>query len=90
MLQKDINSTRCTQWFFFRVHNKQMKGKLRFHILNFFKNYSSYENGMKILYCTSSNNYKWTRGCEDIIYSKTNIKIQGEKYHYALSFSFSF
>jgi hypothetical protein len=90
LLQKDINSTRCTQWFFFRVHNRREKGRARLHILNFFKNYSSYENGMKVLVCSQSNGFTWRRGCEDITYRRTNLAIAGEKNYYALSFTFDF
>jgi cytosolic carboxypeptidase protein 2/3 len=45
---------------------------------------------MKILFCCESNNHTWSRGCEDITYRKTNIKVSGDKYHYALTFSYEF
>ena len=62
MMQNDINTYGCTQWFFFRVHNNKLKGKVTFNILNLLKNYSAYENGMKINICSQSNDYTWTRG----------------------------
>ena len=85
LLTKDFNTARCTQWFFFRVLNKQ-KGKLTFHFLNFFKDYSSFEYGMQICMASRSNNYTWERGGYDIKYRRTNIK-SGQKNLYCLSFS---
>jgi hypothetical protein len=90
LLQKDINTSRCTQWFFFRVHNGKLRGRVRFHILNLLKNYSSFESGMKISQCRESSGYCWARGGEDITYLRNNVKLHQDKTYYTLSFSFLF
>ena len=90
LLQKDINTSRCTQWFFFRVHNHTHKGRVRFHILNLLKNYSSFESGMKVSVSRESNGYCWERRGEDIKYLKNNIKIGPEKTYHTLSFTYDF
>lgn len=56
-----MNTNKCTQWFFFRVNNKKC-GQYFFHILNFIKNYSVFENGMKICVAKRSSDFKWHRG----------------------------
>ena len=85
-----MNTTKCTQWFFFRAENKAA-GKYTFHILNFIKNYSVFDNGMKICVAEKSEGFKWHRGGEDIKYRKTNIPVynskSGKKY-YSLSFTY--
>jgi hypothetical protein len=48
MMQNDINTYGCTQWFFFRVQNKKIP-KATFFINNFYKADSLYKKGMKIL-----------------------------------------
>lgn len=48
MMQNDINTYGCTQWFFFRVNNKNPL-KATFFINNFYKPQSLYQKGMKIL-----------------------------------------
>lgn len=58
LLTKDFKTARCTQWFFFRVSNKKAT-KCTFHILNFFKNYSSFESGMQVCVSSKANNYTW-------------------------------
>lgn len=48
MMQNDINTFGCTQWFFFRVLNKE-SAKITILINNFYKTSSLYQKGMKIL-----------------------------------------
>jgi hypothetical protein len=48
LIQKDINTNSCTQWFFFLVRNNQQMGNIRFNLVNLTKKYSAYENGMKV------------------------------------------
>ena len=62
-----MNTSKCTQWFFFKTINKN-PGKVTFHILNFVKSYSVFSNGMKICLACKSNGYKWVRGGLDIKY----------------------
>lgn len=45
---------------------------------------------MKILCCSETNKYVWTRGCEEISYMKNNISIGKEKSYYTLSFTYNF
>jgi hypothetical protein len=45
---------------------------------------------MKVSVCKETNNYIWERQCDDIKYTKNNIKIKGEKTYYSLSFTFNF
>ena len=61
LVSRDMNTTKCTQWFFFRVRNKN-PGKYTFHILNFIKNYSVFDNGMKICIAKKSEGFQWHRG----------------------------
>ena len=72
------------------MHNHQYVGRVRFHILNFLKNYSSFQNGMKVAVCRQSNHHTWERQCEDIKYLKNNVKIGGEKTYHTLSFTYTF
>ena len=48
MMQNDINTYGCTQWFFFRVLNKE-PAKITILINNFYKISSLYQKGMKVL-----------------------------------------
>ena len=88
----------------FRSKNK-IAGKVTFHIVNFIKNYSVFENGMKVAHAAKSNNYRWSRGCEEIKYRKTNIPVYlnvnakntkpvnigtNVRCYYALSFTYNF
>lgn len=87
-----MNTSKCTQWFFFKTINK-IPGKVTFHILNFIKSYSIFSNGMKICYASKSNGYTWCRGCSDIKYRQTNISLgvkKSNKYYYSLSFSYTY
>jgi hypothetical protein len=45
---------------------------------------------MKVAYCRESGGHVWTRGCEDIAYSRNNLKINNERSYYSLSFSYVF
>jgi len=83
-----MNTSKCTQWFFFKTINK-LVGKVTFHILNFVKKYSVFESGMKICMASKSNGYKWIRGGTEIKYRETNIPIttkKSDRFYYALSF----
>ena len=88
---RDINTSRCTQWFFFKVIVKEA-GTYTFRILNFTKNYSIFESGLKICYASNRKDYCWTRGCTNIKYLKTNIPISksSSKYYYSLTFNYVF
>ncbi|KRX02569.1 hypothetical protein PPERSA_11909 [Pseudocohnilembus persalinus] len=78
LLQNDINTQGCTQWFFFKVQNKNKTGKVVFNILNFRKKKSLYQQGMKIsvfsLNSQKNNKISWFRGGENIYYFKNIIQ----------------
>lgn len=72
-LSPDFNTPIYTQWYFFAVMNISKGTKVRFNIMNFYKDDSSYSNGMKpFVYSMKKNRENesnlWERGCEDITY----------------------
>ena len=72
LLQNDINTTGYSQWFFFKVSNTHKDMKIKFNILNMYKESSLYKNGMRIvMYSTkesATNNVSWHRAGESIDY----------------------
>ena len=69
-LRNDYNSQGYIQWYFFKVSNTRKGVKYTFHLKNFFKPDSLYNQGMKIL-IYSKNKAKedgvgWYRGGENI------------------------
>jgi hypothetical protein len=71
LMQNDINTYGCTQWFFYRAFNKN-KSKATFFINNFYKPESLYKKGMKILIFSMkkylNEEIGWVRGGEEIGY----------------------
>lgn len=53
LMQNDINTYGCTQWFYFRVENGKTTGKMEFEIANFHKSSSLFTLGMKVLVYSS-------------------------------------
>jgi hypothetical protein len=49
LLQNDINTNGYSQWFFFKVSNTCKNQKVKFNILNEYKQNSLYRMGMKII-----------------------------------------
>eukprot|EP01135_Chromosphaera_perkinsii_P010351 Nk52_evm23s2118 gene=Nk52_evmTU23s2118 len=48
VLKQDINTQRpCTQWFYFRVKNMRANIEYKFNIINYVKNESLYNSGLK-------------------------------------------
>lgn len=97
MMQNDINTYGCTQWFFFKTLNKQ-KLKATFCINNFYKPQSLYRSGMKVLVFSKkqciAEGTGWVRGAENISYfpNKATEKRGGlvKKRFYTLKFDFTF
>ncbi|TNV86432.1 hypothetical protein FGO68_gene10605 [Halteria grandinella] len=78
-LKTDTNSSsNYTQWFYFRVSNTRKDKQYTFHITNFVKPDSLFNNGMKpLIYSRKESdisNQGWTRAGEDIAYYPTPIK----------------
>lgn len=67
MMQNDINTYGCTQWFFFKTKNKKIQ-KATFFINNFYKPQSLYQKGMKVLIFSTkkflNEGIGWVRGGE--------------------------
>lgn len=51
-MRPDSNSRGHHQWFYFKVVNRSAMGRVRFNILNFTKQESLYQVGMKLCYCS--------------------------------------
>lgn len=72
LLQNDINTTGYSQWFFFKVSNTHKNKRVKFNILNMYKENSLFKQGMRIV-CYSvreseKNNVSWHRAGENIDY----------------------
>ena len=77
-MQKDINTKGHTQWFYFKTNNK-FKGKKIFHILNFYKPGSNFNEGMKMVVWSKTNflrkKHSWHRAGSKISYYQNNFFI---------------
>ena len=93
-MQNDINTKGHTQWFYFKVQNTQ-SSTYKFNILNFSKNDSLFNHGMKVLIFSEKHQQKtkaqWFRGGFDISYYSNHIQrtAKGATY-YTLSFQYQF
>ena len=67
-----------TQWFYFKVSNTRKDRQYIFHIVNFIKPDSLYNNGMKPLIYSrlqaQNEGTGWRRGGEDITYYQTPVQ----------------
>ena len=69
---------------------------MKFNVVNFTKDSSLYEQGMRICIAKRSTGYEWFRGGEDIVYEQSHLikKFSRDKnkikYYYKLSFSYHF
>jgi hypothetical protein len=97
MMQNDVNTYGCTQWFFFKCSNR-CSGRATFYVNNFYKCESLYQRGMKVL-VLSRKKYErervgWVRGGEEIGYFKNSItelkQGGGLKEFYSLKFVYHF
>lgn len=77
-LRNDYNSQGYTQWYYFSVGNTKAGMKYTFHIKNFFKPDSLYNQGMKpLIYSTKKAEKEgigWYRGGEEICYYQNSTK----------------
>jgi len=72
ILKTDYATNNNTQWFFFKVNNTKRFRQYTFHIINFVKPDSSFNDGMKPLIYSEkeveARNIGWVRAGEDISY----------------------
>jgi hypothetical protein len=72
ILKTDYGTNNYTQWFYFKVTNMTKFRTYTFHILNFVKPDSSFNDGMKpLVYSTSEaeeTDVGWMRMGEDVAY----------------------
>lgn len=61
----------------------------KFNIINFYKQDSSYNQGLKVL-CYSSIKKKWFRVGENVCYYQNNIRKAKGGYFYTMTFSMEF
>ncbi|KAL4486341.1 hypothetical protein ABPG72_007127 [Tetrahymena utriculariae] len=94
LLQNDINTKGYTQWFFFSVKKTHRNQSVKFNIVNFYKNGSLFNEGMKISIFSKKKydltKVSWFKGATDISYIKNNIVKQNDNYFYTLTFKCTF
>jgi hypothetical protein len=100
LMQNDINTNGHTQWFYFQVKNTRKNSVVKFNILNFTKQDSLFNYGMKVsIYSTAKassegNPSGWFKGGERISYYANGIKkdnvIYASKSYFSLSFNYKF
>ena len=56
LLQVDINTNGHTQWFYFSVGNTRKSNPVKFNLMNFIKPNSLFNEGMKILMYSETEN----------------------------------
>lgn len=96
LLQNDVNSNGNTQWFFFKVllPKNAPSRTVSFNIINFQKSGSLFNEGMRVsvfseqLFARTSRG--WFKGGDDLKYSKNHIQRSPDKFHFTLSFTYTF
>lgn len=90
-LQRDINSRKITtQWFYFRVKNRQNTGTYTFNIVNYVKPFSMFSQGMKPCLYSVKTQRGWERAGTNIEYRPNTISYDEDRHYYTLSFSYDF
>ncbi|CAI2375593.1 unnamed protein product [Moneuplotes crassus] len=93
-LRNDYNSQNYTQWYFFKCTNIKAGVKYTFHLKNFQKPDSLYNQGMKpLVYSTKKveeDGIGWYRGGENICYYQNSTKKSSSGYMFSLSFEIEF
>lgn len=86
ILKPDYMTKNFTQWFYFKISNTRRYREYIFHIINFVKPDSQYNDGMMPLFYSKkeadNNNVGWYRSGYDIAYYQNNqpyCKIYGEQ-----------
>ena len=96
LLQVDINTNGHTQWFYFSIGNIRKSNSVKFNIMNFIKPNSLFNEGMKVLLYSETENKRsgrgWFRGGRDISYFCNGYQRPNktEKFFYTLSFTLDF
>ena len=79
-IDADTNSAGCTQWFYLSVENCKKNHTVKFNFLNFAKQGSLVNSGMRPLVCCVDRNFQvhqtpnqWTRDTSDVSYIPTGI-----------------
>lgn len=70
VMQNDINSRGNTQWFYFKC--RLPKGTFKFNIINYTKNDSLFNTGMKVS-VLSPHSKGWVRECDSISYQPSSV-----------------
>lgn len=97
-MRVDTNTRGHHQWFYFSVeHQEYFKDKkVTFNIMNFTKDESLYNSGMRVVLAKRSNGYKHERGGQDISYFRSRLirrrsaNHKKVRYYYQLRFSYVF
>jgi len=93
-LTPDTNTRGHTQWFYFSVTNKTKRATVTFNIMNFTKNGSLFNRGMRpVVYSVTQYNkhmQAWHRGGFDIRYKKNNLARGKASHYFTLSYSYTF
>ena len=76
VLKPDHNTKNYTQWFYFRINNMRKCREYTFHIINFVKPDSQFNDGMMPLFYSKkesdSHGVGWYRSGYDIAYYQNN------------------
>ena len=51
-MRADTNAKGHHEWFYFKAFSKKPLGPVKFNVINFTKNRSLYENGMRVCVCS--------------------------------------
>lgn len=92
-MQNDSNSYGYNQWFYFSIRNMRVKTNYKFTIVNFRKNHSLFNEGMKISMFSLKNAEKnngngWSKIGNNITYEKSGIRKYSDKKFKFFSLSF--
>jgi hypothetical protein len=61
-MQRDVNTYGYTQWFFFKVTKAVEGRRYKFNLVNFYKQHSLYQKGMRVLVYSVRENAVSKRG----------------------------
>ncbi|KAL4449621.1 hypothetical protein ABPG74_007444 [Tetrahymena malaccensis] len=78
ILEFDSGTDHFTQWYFFRTLNIKKNTKVKFNIVNLYKERSLYEKGLRPVVFSQKafeqKGEKWHRDCENIQYARNEFK----------------
>lgn len=96
LLQNDINTNGYSQWFFFKVSNTLGGERVKFNILNQYKQNNLYKMGMKIVVYSKKEseekNISWHRCGENIQYYENGYSRSSTEYrpYFTLTWEYVF